>query len=86
MGYGGSIFQWHPKLKIGFAYVPTLLEFHDMYNQRGGRLQVRIPLALLYSLTGRGGALRSEDGKEPIVIFLFPLLFKTWCYLNGCPH
>ena len=42
MGYGGSIFQWHPKLRIGFAYTPTLLEFHDMYNQRGGRLQVKI--------------------------------------------
>ena len=63
MGYGGSIFQWHAKLRIGFAYNPTLLEFHDMYNQRGGRLQVRIPLALLYSFTGRGGALCSEDGK-----------------------
>ena len=42
MGYGGSIFQWHPKLRVGFAYTPTLLEFHDMYNQRGGRLQVKI--------------------------------------------
>merc|ERR1712037_344698 len=28
IGYGGSVFQWHPKLKIGFAYVPTLMEFH----------------------------------------------------------
>jgi len=42
MGYGGSIFQWHPKLRIGFAYNPTLLEFHDMYNQRGGRLQEEV--------------------------------------------
>ena len=40
MGYGGSLFQWHPKLKIGFAYVPTLLEFHCMLNRKGGRLQV----------------------------------------------
>ena len=40
MGYGGSLFQWHPKLQIGFAYVPTLLEFHCMLNRKGGRLQV----------------------------------------------
>ena len=24
-GYGGSVFQWHPQLKIGFAYTCTLL-------------------------------------------------------------
>ena len=48
MGYGGSIFQWHPKLRIGFAYHPTLLEFHDGYNQRGGRLQVRSPSCLFF--------------------------------------
>ena len=51
MGYGGSIFQWHAKLRIGFAYNPTLLEFHDMYNQRGGRLQVRNPSRLFYFLS-----------------------------------
>jgi len=42
MGYGGSLFQWHPKLKIGFAYVPTLLEFHCMLNRKGGRLQEEV--------------------------------------------
>ena len=40
VGYGGSVFQWHPKLKIGFAYVPTLMEFHCMHNRKGGRMQV----------------------------------------------
>ena len=25
LGYGGSVFQWHPELKIGFAYTCTLL-------------------------------------------------------------
>ena len=25
MGYGGSAFQWHPELQIGFAYTCTLL-------------------------------------------------------------
>ena len=39
-GYGGSLFQWHPRLKIGFAYVPTLMEFHCMHNRKGGRMQV----------------------------------------------
>jgi len=42
MGYGGSLFQWHPKLQIGFAYVPTLLEFHCMLNRKGGRLQEEV--------------------------------------------
>ena len=27
--------------QVGFAYVPTLLEFHCMANKKGGRLQVR---------------------------------------------
>ena len=39
-GYGGSIFQWNPELKIGFAYVPTFLLFlEDMFNSRGSKLQ-----------------------------------------------
>ena len=25
LGYGGSVFQWHPELKIGFGYTCTLL-------------------------------------------------------------
>ena len=39
MGYGGSVFQWHPELKIGFAYLPTFLEWSDKTNSRGGLLQ-----------------------------------------------
>ena len=38
-GYGGSIFQWHPQLKIGFAFVPTCLHWFDVANLRGGRIQ-----------------------------------------------
>ena len=38
-GYGGSVFQWHPELKIGFAYLPSLLQPLDMTNLRGARLQ-----------------------------------------------
>lgn len=39
MGFGGSIFQWHPQLRIGFAFVPTLLHKLDMVNTRGAVLQ-----------------------------------------------
>ena len=39
MGYGGSVFQWHPELRIGFAYVPSLLQPLDTQNIRGAKLQ-----------------------------------------------
>lgn len=42
LGYGGSVFQWEPQLKVGFAYVPTLLEFHCMANKKGARLQEEV--------------------------------------------
>jgi len=42
LGYGGSVFQWHPRLRIGFAYVPTVLEFHCMYNRKAGRMQEEV--------------------------------------------
>jgi CubicO group peptidase (beta-lactamase class C family) len=35
MGLGGSIFQWHPRLDIGFAFVPTSLHVLDVVNERG---------------------------------------------------
>jgi CubicO group peptidase (beta-lactamase class C family) len=42
MGFGGSIFQWHPGLDIGFAFVPTSLHALDMFNERGKRYQAEI--------------------------------------------
>jgi len=39
MGYGGSLFQWHPELKIGFAYVPTLLFWMNVTNDRARNYQ-----------------------------------------------
>jgi len=42
MGYGGSVFQWHPELRIGFAYVPSFLEWSDKTNSRGGLLQKEV--------------------------------------------
>ena len=41
-GYGGSVFQWNPELKIGFAYTPTLLHWFDMTNGRGRLLQQEV--------------------------------------------
>lgn len=39
MGLGGSIFQWHPELKLGFAFVPTALHTLDPLNERGKLFQ-----------------------------------------------
>ncbi len=39
MGFGGSIFQWHPELEIGFAFVPTSLHVLDFLNERGKAYQ-----------------------------------------------
>ena len=42
MGYGGSVFQWHLDLKIGFAYTPTYLQLIDLNNNRARMLQEEI--------------------------------------------
>jgi CubicO group peptidase (beta-lactamase class C family) len=42
MGLGGSIFQWHPELKIGFGYVPTSLNVLDLVNERGKAYQAEV--------------------------------------------
>ena len=39
MGFGGSIFQWHPEREIGFGYVPTSLHALDLCNERGKAYQ-----------------------------------------------
>lgn len=54
MGFGGSVFQWHPELKIGFGYVPTLLTWIDLTNNKARWLQeeVRKCAAALHT---RGG-------------------------------
>ena len=46
MGLGGSIFQWHPEKRIGFAYVPTSLNVLDMVNERGKAYQIEVMRAL----------------------------------------
>ena len=47
-GYGGSIMQWNPELKIGFAFVPTLLDQFDMFNDRGAALQKLVVDCTMY--------------------------------------
>ena len=42
MGYGGSVFQWHPDLEIGFGYTTTLLAWYDLDNTRGAKLQAEV--------------------------------------------
>eukprot|EP00092_Neocalanus_flemingeri_P035097 GFUD01038195.1.p1 GENE.GFUD01038195.1~~GFUD01038195.1.p1 ORF type:complete len:419 (+),score=109.73 GFUD01038195.1:184-1440(+) len=39
MGFGGSVFQWHPELKIGFGYTPTLLTWIDLVNNKARLIQ-----------------------------------------------
>ncbi len=38
-GFGGSLFQWHPDLKIGFGYVPSRSNWYDFANLKSGELQ-----------------------------------------------
>lgn len=42
LGLGGSIFQWHPQLQIGFGYVPTSLNVLDLVNERGKSYQAEV--------------------------------------------
>jgi len=39
MGLGGSVFQWHPDHQIGFGYSSNLIDFSDMNNNKGLKLQ-----------------------------------------------
>jgi CubicO group peptidase (beta-lactamase class C family) len=42
MGFGGSIFQWHPEREIGFAFVPTVLHTLDILDERGKVYQAEV--------------------------------------------
>jgi hypothetical protein len=42
MGFGGSIFQWHPEEDISFAFVPTSLHYLDFLNERGKCYQAEV--------------------------------------------
>jgi len=38
-GFGGSIMQWHPELRIGFGFAVTFLNITEIFNMRGAVLQ-----------------------------------------------
>jgi len=42
LGYGGSVFQWNPSLKIGFGYTCTLLYALSLSNQKALRMQMKV--------------------------------------------
>ena len=42
MGLGGSLFQWHPQLDIGFGFAPTSLHVLDILNERGKAYQAEV--------------------------------------------
>ena len=42
LGSGGSTFQWHPELKIGFGYVTNLLALYDPMAKKAGNLQLEV--------------------------------------------
>lgn len=46
MGLGGSIFQWHPELDIGFGFVPTSLHVLDLLNERGKVYQAEVLICI----------------------------------------
>jgi len=39
MGFGGSVLQWHPNHKVGFGYLPSQLDWTDLNNCKGMKLQ-----------------------------------------------
>jgi hypothetical protein len=46
-GLGGSVFQWHTELKIGFGYVPWEFNLLDLYNLKGKWLQAEVKKCVL---------------------------------------
>jgi CubicO group peptidase (beta-lactamase class C family) len=56
MGFGGSIFQWHPELDIGFAFVPTSLHALDFFNERGKRYQAEVLYCVAAMTTSPAGS------------------------------
>ena len=39
MGIGGSVFHWHPELRISFVFLPTYLDWTDFSMARGVKLR-----------------------------------------------
>ena len=41
-GLGGSVFQWHPEKKVGFAYVPSDLFWTDFVDFKASKIQKQV--------------------------------------------
>lgn len=42
LGMGGAVMQWHPELRVGFAFTTDLLAWHDARNSSAARLQEQV--------------------------------------------
>jgi hypothetical protein len=42
MGMGGSVFQWHPDLEIGFGFALNQMYWFDINNIKGAYLQKEV--------------------------------------------
>ena len=62
MGFGGSIFQWHPELEIGFGYVPTSLYVIDLMNERGKGYQREVVRCVQQLRVGAADSLDATGG------------------------
>ena len=54
-GYGGSVFQWDPELKIGFAYCPTLLLWYELFNEKGALMQQEVTNCVKRLISSKSG-------------------------------
>ena len=41
-GLGGSVFQWHPEMEIGFGFTRNLMHWYDFQNLTAARLQKEV--------------------------------------------
>ena len=46
---GGSLFQWHPDHNISFAFVPSYLDWSDVYNVRAKAWLLKLSVNLYHS-------------------------------------
>ncbi len=42
MGLGGSVFQWHPELEIGFGFALTQMYWFDVMNAKAAKMQAEV--------------------------------------------
>jgi CubicO group peptidase (beta-lactamase class C family) len=62
-GYGGSVMQWNPELKIGFAYVPAEFNVVDLLNEKGALIQD------IVLKCAKGEEIKKEEAGKTCVVF-----------------